>query len=243
MTKRQKIRKSGILVSLLLFPITIYYLSPVLIIMGAKQGVIVGSFIIFSLLFIVGLVLGRAFCGWVCPGAGIQEICSSIRDKAVRKGNWIKYLIWVPWMSIIVIFAIRAGGLSKVDPFFQIHKGISITQLTDYVVFYFFLLLIILPAYVVGKRSFCHHICWMAPFMVIARKIRNLFKWPSLRLEAEGEKCVQCKTCEKKCPMSLGVEEMVQQGSMENTECILCGSCVDSCPEGVIEYRFRGLGQ
>jgi NAD-dependent dihydropyrimidine dehydrogenase PreA subunit len=42
--------------------------------------------------------------------------------------------------------------------------------------------------------------------------------------------------------MSLGVEEMVQQGSMENTECILCGSCVDNCPEGVIEYRFRGFG-
>jgi polyferredoxin len=241
MKKRQKIRKTGILVSFLLFPITIYYLSPVLIIMGAKQGVIAGSFIIFSLLFIVGLVLGRAFCGWVCPGAGIQEICSSIRDKAVRKGNWIKYLIWVPWMSIIVIFAIRAGGLSKVDPFFQISKGISITQPTDHMVFYFFLLLIILPAYVVGKRSFCHHICWMAPFMVIARKIRNLFNWPSLRLEVEGEKCVQCKICEKKCPMSLGVEEMVQQGSMENTECILCGSCVDNCPEGVIEYRFRGL--
>ncbi|UCB49797.1 MAG: 4Fe-4S binding protein [Deltaproteobacteria bacterium] len=242
MTKRQKIRKSGILVSFLLFPITIYYLSPVLIIMGAKQGVIAGSFIIFSLLFIVGLVLGRAFCGWVCPGAGIQEICSSIRDKPVRKGDWIKYLIWVPWMGIIVIFAIRAGGLSKVDPFFQIPKGISITQPTDYVVFYFFLLLIILPAFVVGKRSFCHHICWMAPFMVIARKIRDLLKWPSLRLVAEEEKCVQCKICDKKCPMSLGVEEMVQQGSMENTECILCGSCVDNCPEGVIEYRFRGFG-
>ena len=93
----------------------------------------------FSLLFIIGLVLGRAFCGWVCPGAGIQEICSSIRDKPVRKGNWIKYLIWVPWMSVIVIFAIRSGGLSKVDPFFQIHKGISITQPTDYIVFYSFL--------------------------------------------------------------------------------------------------------
>jgi polyferredoxin len=78
--------------------------------------------------------------------------------------------------------------------------------------------------------------------MVIARKIRNLFKWPSLRLAAEEEKCVQCKICDKKCPMSLGVEEMVQQGSMENTECILCGSCVDNCPEGVIEYKFRGLG-
>ncbi|MGD9031528.1 MAG: 4Fe-4S binding protein, partial [Desulfobacteraceae bacterium] len=101
MKKRQKIRKSGILVSFLFFPITIYYLSPILIIMGAKQGVIGGSFIIFFLLFIVGLVLGRAFCGWVCPGAGIQEICSSIRDKAVRKGNWMKYLIWMPWMSII----------------------------------------------------------------------------------------------------------------------------------------------
>ena len=105
--KRQKIRETGIFVSLLLFPITIYYLSPVLIIMGAGKGIISGSFIIFALLFFSALFLGRAYCGWVCPGAGIQEICANIQSKKVKRGGWIKYALWVPWITVIIILAIK----------------------------------------------------------------------------------------------------------------------------------------
>jgi polyferredoxin len=50
----------------------------------------------------VSLFLGRAFCGWVCPGAGIQEWCFTVNDKKARGGrlNWIKYFIWVPWIRM-----------------------------------------------------------------------------------------------------------------------------------------------
>jgi len=238
MKRRQKIRKGILLFSFLLFPVTIFYLSPVLIIAGAAQGMIVGSSILFGLMFVTGLLLGRAFCGWVCPGAGIQEICSTLQDKRVEKGDWIKYIIWGPWMSVILFFVIKAGGFKRVDPFFQLKYGISIAQPSDYIVFYFFLLLIIVPALVVGKRSFCHHLCWMAPFMVIARIIRNVFEWPALRLKVNTEQCTGCKTCEGNCPMSLAVEKMVERGSLEHKECILCGSCVDNCHQNVIAYSF-----
>ncbi len=74
--------------------------------------------------------------------------------------------------------------------------------------------------------------------MIIGRKIRNLFKWPSLRLKADTDKCVNCKTCTANCLMSLDVNQMVQEGTMENSECILCGTCVDVCPDDVIAYSF-----
>lgn len=74
--------------------------------------------------------------------------------------------------------------------------------------------------------------------MIAGRKIRNLFKWPSLRLKADKEKCRDCLKCTGVCPMSLDVHKIVQTGVMENSECILCGSCVDACPEGVIKYSF-----
>jgi polyferredoxin len=53
----------------------------------------------------VSLFLGRAFCGWVCPGAGIQEWCFTVNDKKARGGrlNWIKYFIWVPWIRMCKI--------------------------------------------------------------------------------------------------------------------------------------------
>ena len=89
-----------------------------------------------------------------------------------------------------------------------------------------------------GKRGACHTICWMAPFMIIGRKIRNAINWPALQLEVDSSKCVNCMVCTRNCSMSLDVNAMVQKHSMENTECILCGRCVEVCPKGVIEYSF-----
>ena len=110
MTTRQKVRKGLILFSFFLFPALFYYLSPVLIIQASSQGIINGSFIIFMLMFLSSLYFGRAYCGWVCPGAGCQEAIFSARDKKVSRGNLIKWLIWVPWASLIVLPAIRSGG-------------------------------------------------------------------------------------------------------------------------------------
>jgi ferredoxin-type protein NapH len=74
--------------------------------------------------------------------------------------------------------------------------------------------------------------------MIIGRKIRNWFKWASLQLKAESEKCNHCHTCTQNCPMSLPVEDMVNQDKMENAECILCGTCIDGCEFDVIKYAF-----
>jgi ferredoxin-type protein NapH len=97
-----------------------------------------------------------------------------------------------------------------------------------------------LPAYIFGRRSFCHHICWMAPFIILGRKARNLFLWPWLKLIAEPSACQHCNTCAENCPMSLPVEDedMVQSNKMEKAECILCGTCIDGCPANVIKYSF-----
>ena len=74
--------------------------------------------------------------------------------------------------------------------------------------------------------------------MIIGRKTRNLVKWPALRLVADKDKCIDCKSCTENCPMSLDVNGRVQRGEMENSECILCGSCIDVCPESAITYSF-----
>lgn len=82
--KRQKLRKALVLISFLFFPITLYYFSPYLIIQGAFEGIVTGSFIVFTLMFLVSLFLGRAFCGWVCPAGGLQECCTLAVDKKAR---------------------------------------------------------------------------------------------------------------------------------------------------------------
>lgn len=239
--KRQKLRKALIICSFLLFPITIYYLSPYVIIMGASEGIITGSFVVFGLLFLASLFLGRAFCGWVCPAGGLQECCTLAVDKRAKGGkrNWIKYIIWVPWISIIALIAAKAEGLKKVDFFYMTKYGISISEPGAYIIFYFVILIIVIMAFAGGRRSMCHYVCWMAPFMIIGSKIKNKLGYPSLHLKSEKDKCIGCNSCTKKCPMSLEVMYMVQKSNMKNDECILCGECVDTCPKKAIKYAIK----
>jgi len=240
MKTRQKIRQGLILFSFFLFPAFFYYLSPVHIIQASSKGIINGSFIIFLFLFISSLFLGRGYCGWVCPGAGCQEAIFRARSKKVTRGDYIKWIIWVPWIGSIVILAIRSGGYKRIDFFYQTTHGLSIGNVQSLMSYFFILLLlIVLPAFLFGKRSFCHHLCWMAPFMILGRKIRNGFKWDSLQLKSTSEICKHCHACAENCPMSLPVEEMVNHNSMENKECILCGNCADVCQQRAITYSWK----
>lgn len=239
MKNRQKIRKGIVLISFFLFPAIFYYLSPVVIIKATLDGVVNGSFIMFLAMFFSALFLGRAFCGWICPGAGCQEAIFLARNKTVTKGNFIKWIIWISWVSTIVFLAFRNGGYKKINFFYQTKYGLSIGDSSSFIAYLCVLfILIVIPAFAFGRRSFCHHICWMAPFMILGRKIRNSNKWASLRLEADSENCTHCHKCTKNCPMSLPVEVMVKTNKIENSECILCGTCIDICKFNVLRFTF-----
>src|SRR5512145_3184656 len=114
---RQRVRKALVILSFLLFPVTMNFLSPYVIVDGAANGVVNGSLIMFGLMFVSSLFLGRSWCGWVCPGGGMQEIVEPINSKSVngKKVDWIKWLIWIPWVSLIVWIVIQAGGYSRVN--------------------------------------------------------------------------------------------------------------------------------
>ncbi|HSA99328.1 MAG TPA: 4Fe-4S binding protein [Anaerolineales bacterium] len=243
---RQRVRKALVLLTFLSFPITMNYLSPYVIIDGAANGILNGSLIMFALMFVSSLFFGRAWCGWVCPGGGMQEIVEPINNRPVdgRKLDWIKWLIWIPWITLIVLLAVRAGGYRTVNLLYHTQGGISVAGSPDrpiliaYIIYYCVIALFVGLAVFVGRRAGCHTICWMAPFMIIGRWIRNRFAWPSLRLKAEASACADCKKCTSNCPMSLDVNAMVQIGRMENAECILCGTCVDNCAKKAIRYSF-----
>jgi len=242
---RQRVRKALIIVSLLLFPITMNYFSPYVILDGASQGIVNGSFILFGLMFISALFVGRLWCGWGCPAAGFGEICFAINDKPARGGklDWIKWFMWVPWIGLIATAAISAGGYRQVNFFHLTENGISLARPYEeivfaYVIYYAVVGLFVVLSVTAGRRAACHYICWMAPFMILGRKVHNLFRWPALRLKAEPDQCINCKKCTANCPMSLDVNGMVQRGAMEHSECALCGTCVDVCPKDVIRFSF-----
>ncbi len=238
---RQQIRIGVILFTFLLFPVVMNFLSPYVIINGAFQCIISGSFLVFGGLFFSSLFVGRLWCSWACPAAGLQEAAFAVNDRPVRgkRLDWIKWVIWVLWIGVIVLGFITAGGFSKVDPLLLTESGISVDSPQKYVIYYIVIALVFGLAVFVGRRTFCHASCWMSPFMILGRKLRNAANTPALRLTADTDKCINCKKCSKACTMSLDVNGMVQARNMENAECILCGKCIDTCPEGVIHYAFK----
>ena len=122
-------------------------------------------------------------------------------------------------------------GISAVHFFYETIGGISVVEISAYIIYYVVILTILILSLWAGKRGFCHYICWISPFMIIGTKIKHIFNWPSLRLKAYSDLCIRCKRCNQVCPMSLDVMGMVQKNKLYNSECILCGLCVDHCPK------------
>ena len=108
-------------------------------------------------------------------------------------------------------------------------------------IFYFGIIgsVVILFTLVGGKRSFCNYTCPMGVLGVLGTKIKDTLKYPSLHLEADTEKCTNCKQCSRACEMGLEVNDLVQSGNMYDADCILCGRCVYTCKQDVISYAWK----
>ena len=74
----------------------------------------------------------------------------------------MKWLIWVPWIALILFAVFRAGGYSSVDPFYGTVGGISVAGSADrpivfaYVIYFAVVLLFFGLALAVGRRGGCH---------------------------------------------------------------------------------------
>ena len=241
--RRQRTRKTLLLVSMLLFPVTLNYLSPYLIINGSFEGVLSGSAVLFGSQFVSALLFGRAFCGWLCPAGGLQDVCTGIQPKGIRRGmDWLKYATWIPWLGAIAAGFVHAGGLARVDILYMTDHGISVSAPGNYIVYLGVVFLIVILSLTLGKRALCHRVCWMAPFMILGTWLREKLRLPGLRLTANADLCVRCGACDKACPMSLPVQEMVQSGK-PSSECILCASCADACPKKALRVNWSGAAQ
>ena len=240
-SSRQNIRRWILIISFLLIPITIFYISPIVIMMGAAEGVATGSLLLYIVLFILSLFVARLWCGWLCPMGAWQEICSPVMKHTVKEGwrNAIKYGVTVLWLAVIAFSLYSAGGIRSVDPFFGTVNGISITSLEVLMIVGMIFVFIFLIAFFTGRRGTCHVFCPIAALMIAGRKIRNLVSWPALQLSADASRCIDCNACSKTCPMGLDVNAMVRKDEMENAECIMCASCADTCPKGVISYGWK----
>jgi polyferredoxin len=239
--KMKNLRKFALFIMFILLPVTLNYFSPYLIIDGLINKVASGAFLVWLVMFISSLFLGRAFCSYVCPYGGLQMTTDLVLQKPLKQLPWlrkIRYCLGFIWLGAILAGFISSIGSIKFDFFYLTESFVSVDNMAKLVFYYVIISLLSLMPIFLGKRATCHYLCPMSILNVIGTKIKNALNFPSLRLQTDNSKCISCKLCTKVCPMSLKVNEMVKKDNMENNDCILCGECCKACKSSAVKRVY-----
>ncbi len=167
---------------------------------------------------------GRFYCGWLCPmGAFHERFLSLVSLKRpilpVFKSSWFRWLLFVMMMGLMMSRLYMAWGDSKaIGAVFRMMWIIS-TALAIGLGFYF------------KPRIWCT-VCPMGSLQGVMSANTYLL--------TVDESCVQCKKCQKVCPIStypgsFKVDDGL--GQVPSIECLRCSNCVMNCPKKALSFQ------
>jgi len=232
----------------------------------ASGGSLVAAFMptVISLgVFLVAFVLlGKMFCGWLCPMGFFQEVATltgqklkltgaGLSDKTVDRVRPVKWAV----LSLMVLgFPLMAGaGLLGHDfgaPFCNICPsrivntlaGADTTQvyadLSSPTLFAWSLIGTVLFGFIstsglTVRQPFCR-VCPMLALHAVFKRMGI----PRL-IKKTSAKCEPCGLCARACPMDIRELHADKPGNVTHTDCTLCGRCVEFCPgKGTLSLRY-----
>lgn len=208
------------------------------------------------------VVLGKAFCGWVCPLGALQELLFKLGQRFERPlhrfgPSTVRRIRPVKWLMLLgLVFALPLlSGMGVTphalgNPYCDVCPSrIVTTLLTGDVqelainrtdgwklalgMLANTLLGFVLIAALASRQPFCR-ICPMLAFNGLFRR------WSLARLvKAKHDKCERCGICAEACPMD--IHEIAREHGKRayHEDCTLCGRCAEFCPEDdVIQLRW-----
>ena len=207
------------------------------------------SYYITGFLILLGVLLGRVICGFLCPFGWFQELLHKIPTKklSTKKLKPLTYLKYVVLLVMVVLLPVLVTNqLGMGDPFFckylcpqgvlegaiplsLANAGIR-TALGSLFTWKFIVLLTVIVLSIVFYRPFCKWLCPLGAFYALLNKV-SLFQ-----MQVDQSKCVSCGKCAKVCKMDVDVTK-----SPNHTECIRCGMCIRACPTDAVSFRY-GFG-
>ncbi|WP_310602346.1 4Fe-4S binding protein [Anaerosporobacter sp.] len=222
--------------------------------LGSLQAVIASpehriSFYMVGFFLMIGSLLGRFVCGWLCPFGFIQDLLYKIpffRKSKSLPGHsvlkYMKYVILALFVIILPMFVVDIIGqgepwfckwicpagtleggwlLSILNP--KIRGAIGLLFAWKSVLL---VIVIILSIYV--YRPFCKYICPLGA-------IYGFFnRFAFYQLTVSETACTKCGACTKACPMEVQVPEKPY-----SAECIRCGVCKSICPHQAIHMGIN----
>ena len=221
---------------------------------GAFQAVVGSSKFRFSYyitgtLILLGVLLGRFICGFLCPFGWFQELLHKLPTKKLstrrlRPLTYLKYAVLLVMVVLLPALAVNEVGMG--DPFFckylcpqGVLEGAIPLSLTNAGIRAALgtlftrklsILLAVAVLSVVFYRPFCKWLCPLGAFYALFNKV-SLFQ-----MQVDPNKCISCGKCAKACQMDVDITK-----TPNHTECIRCGMCVRACPTHAVAFRY-GFG-
>jgi len=197
------------------------------------------SLVLMYIVFASALVLGPLFCGWICPFGTFQEYLAKLGRRIFKKKynrfipyKYDKYLRYLRYLLLgwVLFMTARSGQLyfAGADPYFALFQfWTGEVAIGGYVVLFS---VIVLSLFV--ERPFCKYAC---PYGAVLG-LFNLFRL--IPLKRNQKTCINCKQCDKTCPMNIPVSSL---RTVRNHQCISCFECTNDdgiCPvENTLEFR------
>ena len=221
---------------------------------GAFQAVVGSSKFNFSyyitgFLILLGVLLGRFICGFLCPFGWFQELLHKIptkklSTKKLKPLTYLKYAVLLVMVFLLPAFLVNDVGMG--DPFFckylcpqgvlqgaiplsLANSGIR-AALGSLFTWKFSILLAVIVLSVVFYRPFCKWLCPLGAFYALFNRV-SLFQ-----IKVDKNKCISCGKCAGACKMDVDVTK-----APNHTECIRCGMCVRACSTSAVSFRY-GFG-
>lgn len=218
---------------------------------GAFQAVIGSSKFKFSYyitgsLILMGVLLGRFICGFLCPFGWLQELLHKIpvpklSTRKLKPLRYLKYVILAVFVIMLPLIVVNELGMG--DPFFCkyicpagiLEGGIPLALadagiragLGGLFTWKSCILLGTALLAVFFYRPFCKWLCPLGAFYGLCNRISIC------RLQVDSGRCTACGACSRACRMDVDVFR-----TPNHAECIRCGDCAAACPHGAITRVF-----
>lgn len=188
------------------------------------------AFILMALGFIVAILFGTIFCGFLCPFGAIQEWIGKIGRKIFSKkfnhfvpkklDQVLRYLRYVV-LILVVYQTARTAQLvfQSVDPYYALFNFFTNeVALAAYVILGF---IVIFSLFV--ERPWCKYLCPYGALLGIFNTFR-IFK-----IRRNQATCIDCGKCDNICPMNI---EVSKKEVIRDHQCITCYKCTNerTCP-------------
>lgn len=206
------------------------------------------AFYVIGYIALLGVILGRFICGWLCPFGLVQELLHKIPlkkvtipervDKILRKLKYVFLLVLVILLPIILRdeygvsfpyfckWVCPVGMLEGGIPLMIVDEGLRSAAHFLYA-WKMVILVVMVLASIVIHRPFCKFICPLGAFYGLFNRISFL------KLNCNKVTCTECGACARICKMQVDPSK-----TPNSSECIRCGECVKVCPANSLALTF-----